>query len=244
MKVIIGILLSLVIISSVGFAYSQSDSIPTWIKGVAGYWAEDKITDKEFVEALEFLIESGIIKIADPRVSELEKENSELRQKIESLKSESLSQFMPTKKTQEPETEKSTIEPYIIINKKSYTLGDMIKITAKTVFEPAYGLDGSAIMESETIYIEQVDFGEPWKQKDIVRCDKLLADDHYGHKAGDWTYPLDGTYHKCFDDDGMFEFNYEVLNHHKAGTYYFQLRHFDHNIEVINYAKTEPFEIQ
>ena len=44
---------------------------------------EDKITDLEFIEALEFLIESGIIKVADPRVLELEKENSELRQKIE-----------------------------------------------------------------------------------------------------------------------------------------------------------------
>ena len=83
LKILIGILLSFIIISGIGVSYSQSDSIPTWIKGVAGYWVEDKITDLEFIEALEFLIESGIIKVADPRVLELEKENSELRQKIE-----------------------------------------------------------------------------------------------------------------------------------------------------------------
>ena len=74
----------------IGTAYSQTDSIPTWIKGIAGFWAEDEITDAEFIEALDFLIESGIIKVNDPRVIELENENSELRQKVKLLESEKI----------------------------------------------------------------------------------------------------------------------------------------------------------
>ena len=70
----IGLALSLVMVTGIGSAYSQSDTIPTWIKGVAGFWAEDKITDKEFIEALEFLIESNIIQTNDPRVLLLENE--------------------------------------------------------------------------------------------------------------------------------------------------------------------------
>ena len=81
--VIIGLIFAVIFSASFGFAYSQTEPIPAWIKGVAEFWAEDKITDKEFVEALEFLIESGIIKVSDPRVSEMAKENSELREKID-----------------------------------------------------------------------------------------------------------------------------------------------------------------
>ena len=37
--------------------------IPSWVKGVFGYWIDDKINDAEVIEAIEFLIDSGIIKI-------------------------------------------------------------------------------------------------------------------------------------------------------------------------------------
>lgn len=36
---------------------------PAWFKGVASYWVEGNITDKEFGEGLEFLIQSGVIKV-------------------------------------------------------------------------------------------------------------------------------------------------------------------------------------
>ena len=73
MKLLI-IILSITILSSGGIAYSQADLIPSWIKGVAEFWVEGKITDTEFIKALEFLINSDIIKVSDTRVLELEKE--------------------------------------------------------------------------------------------------------------------------------------------------------------------------
>jgi len=42
-------------------ASAQSDSIPSWIKNTAGWWADDQISEAEFVNSMEYLIDSGII---------------------------------------------------------------------------------------------------------------------------------------------------------------------------------------
>ena len=42
-------------------ASAQSYSVPNWVKGVAGFWSEDKISEEEFVGALEFLIDNDVI---------------------------------------------------------------------------------------------------------------------------------------------------------------------------------------
>ncbi|MBI3622549.1 hypothetical protein HY212_00525 [Candidatus Pacearchaeota archaeon] len=40
-----------------------SHSIPGWVRGIAGWWAQGKISDDEFVSAIKFLIHQGIIKV-------------------------------------------------------------------------------------------------------------------------------------------------------------------------------------
>ena len=72
--IVLGLIFVVVFGVGLSSAYSQSDTIPQWIKGVAGFWSEDRITDSEFIEALEFLIKSDIIKVSDPRVSELDQQ--------------------------------------------------------------------------------------------------------------------------------------------------------------------------
>jgi phosphonate transport system substrate-binding protein len=42
---------------------AESEIIPSWIKNTAGYWADDQISDVEFVNAMEFLIAQGTIEI-------------------------------------------------------------------------------------------------------------------------------------------------------------------------------------
>jgi len=74
----------------------QKYDIPAWVKGVAGFWAEDKITDNDFGEAISFLIEQGIIKVDMPqqvnteelnkKISQLESENEKLRSENTDLK--------------------------------------------------------------------------------------------------------------------------------------------------------------
>jgi len=56
-------------------------SIPSWIKQIASFWAQDKISDKEFGEAITYLIENEIIKVElveslRDEISQLKQENS------------------------------------------------------------------------------------------------------------------------------------------------------------------------
>ncbi|KAG2478120.1 MAG: putative Excalibur domain protein [Nitrosopumilales archaeon] len=59
-------------------------SIPSWVKGIAGFWAEDKISDQEFGEGLTFLIDNQVIKV--PLIQELIDENTQLKQENAELK--------------------------------------------------------------------------------------------------------------------------------------------------------------
>lgn len=65
--------------------------IPSWIKVVAGAWANDEITDSEYKDAQEFLIENGIFKVdrvsTVPVVQEINVE-SEKDKEIKHLKNE------------------------------------------------------------------------------------------------------------------------------------------------------------
>ena len=75
---IIGITASTLVVS----AQSQYD-IPSWIKNVAGFWANDEITDNEFGEGLTFLIDNEIISV--PKITELEKEIAQMEAEKKTL---------------------------------------------------------------------------------------------------------------------------------------------------------------
>ena len=42
---------------------AESEIVPGWIKNTAGFWADDKISDVEFMNAIEFLIFQGTIQV-------------------------------------------------------------------------------------------------------------------------------------------------------------------------------------
>jgi len=79
-KIILPTILLLSIITIIGISTVYADeheTIPSWIKVVAGAWYEDKITDSEYRDAMTFLIEYEIIvipgygKIADIDIPEI-----------------------------------------------------------------------------------------------------------------------------------------------------------------------------
>ncbi len=49
--------------SGIDYAYSQSESIPPWVRTVFGYWAEGSITDDELIEAVAYLANAGVISV-------------------------------------------------------------------------------------------------------------------------------------------------------------------------------------
>lgn len=63
LPIILGIII-LISVPSVT-AQSESNTIPSWIKGVANFWIDGGINDAEFIEALEFLIDNNVIKLGE-----------------------------------------------------------------------------------------------------------------------------------------------------------------------------------
>jgi len=49
-------------------ASAQSDSVPAWIKNTAGWWADDQISETEFVNSMEYLIDSGTIDVSSDEI--------------------------------------------------------------------------------------------------------------------------------------------------------------------------------
>ena len=43
-----------------------AENVPDWVKNTAGWWATDKISETEFVNAIEFLVKDGIIHVKSP----------------------------------------------------------------------------------------------------------------------------------------------------------------------------------
>ena len=61
------LLLSVLLISLVGLSIPNvfAESVPDWVKNTAGWWATDVISEAEFVNAIEFLINEEIIQISN-----------------------------------------------------------------------------------------------------------------------------------------------------------------------------------
>ena len=78
-KILIISVLAVVLLSvSVTSISAQSKyDIPAWVKGVAGFWSEGKISNDEFGDGLSFLIDNNIIKV--PKIKELESKNTNLQ---------------------------------------------------------------------------------------------------------------------------------------------------------------------
>ncbi|MFZ8937785.1 MAG: hypothetical protein ACO2Y5_05995 [Nitrosopumilaceae archaeon] len=63
----LSVVFTLTIIGSAGFSMSalaEETSVPDWVKNNALWWAEGKITEQEYLNAIQFLIEEGIITVS------------------------------------------------------------------------------------------------------------------------------------------------------------------------------------
>ena len=46
--------------------YAQEQTVPSWIKIITVWWGEDKITDQDFINTLQYLVENKILEIPIP----------------------------------------------------------------------------------------------------------------------------------------------------------------------------------
>ncbi len=96
---VFGIILSAIVLISIPSvtAQSESNTIPSWIKGVASFWIEGGINDAEFVEALEFLVDNNVIElgenvVVDNTIPQLQEENNMLKEKLDVSEANRVSQ--------------------------------------------------------------------------------------------------------------------------------------------------------
>ena len=62
MKLILFIILILVIIAMTN-TNSYGEQVPNWVKNTAGWWSTDSISEKEFINAIEYLVNENIIQV-------------------------------------------------------------------------------------------------------------------------------------------------------------------------------------
>lgn len=72
-KIILSLVFLLVITSGIGLVYFQNvnadtQAIPDWIKNTAKFWIDGKVSDGEFISALQFLVNEGILDVPVPVV--------------------------------------------------------------------------------------------------------------------------------------------------------------------------------
>ena len=106
------LIIPLVLVLIMGIPFANSQSVPDWVKNTAGWWAHDAISETEFVNAIQFLVNEGIISIKNSISSE---------QKVQKLFDESIYII--------PET-----ESYAEINSHGFRGKEIIKEKPDNVF--------------------------------------------------------------------------------------------------------------
>ena len=63
--IILFLLVSIITLIPINDAHAEENIIPSWIKQIAIFWGEGKITETEFLEAMDYLIKVGILSIPE-----------------------------------------------------------------------------------------------------------------------------------------------------------------------------------
>jgi len=72
---------------------AQEEALPTWIQNVAGFWSNGDVSDSEFVNAMEFLVDRGVMNLPNT-MSAAEAQTitgalSDMEQRIEKIETQS-----------------------------------------------------------------------------------------------------------------------------------------------------------
>ena len=65
------------------FTLNIPETIPTWIKNTAGWWATDKIPDEEFLKGINFLIDNGLLVVGMSNIQKISEEEQKIKDRNE-----------------------------------------------------------------------------------------------------------------------------------------------------------------
>lgn len=63
-KILLVLIFFVALVSVATYSSAQTTTIPSWIKNTAGFWANNQISDAEFVSALQYLIDNNILTVS------------------------------------------------------------------------------------------------------------------------------------------------------------------------------------
>ena len=69
-KLLVLTFFSISLFSSLTVNISAQEILPLWLKTTALWWGEDKISDQDFINALQYLVENKLLVIPEPEISE------------------------------------------------------------------------------------------------------------------------------------------------------------------------------
>jgi len=82
------LLVGVFLLVDVNPSFGEQDRIPEWVKNTLSMWSDGSITNEEFVRAIDYLSEQGIIKISSTSDKEMQRHADYLKAKSEVLEDE------------------------------------------------------------------------------------------------------------------------------------------------------------
>ena len=83
--IVLLVLVSTIPLSGITHANAETEQVPDWVTRTLGLWSDGKISNEEFVRAIDYLSQKGIVKISSTTDKELKRDVEYLRQKLKSF---------------------------------------------------------------------------------------------------------------------------------------------------------------
>src|SRR3972149_5595165 len=112
LAIVLPLVLAVFIISLPAVDGQTNYKIPSWIKNLAKFWVNDKISDQQFADSLSYLIDKRIVKVS--LIDSLKQENEKLKNENSQLRVE-----LAKEEVSEPTDEKPSTLP-LLPNRRDY----------------------------------------------------------------------------------------------------------------------------
>jgi len=127
---------------------AEEELIPSWIKNTASFWIDGGVSDLEFLNAIEFLVNDGIIQVHTDELQQLQEENKILREENDILRKTSISLSEEIEKLEKQTFESSLPEPKPVSESE---LLDLVMIDCDSVSEDFLKVSFSATSHVDVI---------------------------------------------------------------------------------------------